>query len=404
MIHPPIAKQNQNNAWFFFTILYLIFDYGRPHHLIPVIGTLRPLLLIIVVLTYFLFTSGKIGNTKSQQTTLIWLFILLTASYIPFARNNYHAYITTKSQLLYMPFILSTIICINSFDRLKKIIFICICLMIYIGLYSIIKTGKGPGNYFLDENDLSLYINMWLPFCYFLFFAEQNKIRKIICLSGLIIGLLSVVVSFSRGGFVGLISITLITWLFSTKKILSLAIIGMTVCLMLLFVDKAYWKDMSTVSDIEQSTAKVRIESWKTSLTMFINNPLGVGGNNFQVRFSEYQTDWFRRGMWGRVAHSLWFTLIPELGIFGIYIYFSLLYYNLKDIFCLIKLKHDDGNEDLTYLNYLGRAFAASFVGYFVSGTFVSVLYYAHYWYIIGLIVAAKRIADSDQKLEQILA
>jgi hypothetical protein len=117
-----------------------------------------------------------------------------------------------------------------------------------------------------------------------------------------------------------------------------------------------------------------------------------VGGNNYQVRFPEYQSDFFHRGMWGRVAHSLWFTLIPELGIFGILIYFYLLKYNISDILSLHKLPGND--PDILYLHSLSGAFIASITGYFISGTFISVLYYPHYWYITGIIVAATRIGN----------
>jgi putative inorganic carbon (hco3(-)) transporter len=51
-------------------------------------------------------------------------------------------------------------------------------------------------------------------------------------------------------------------------------------------------------------------------------------------------------------------------------------------------------NKDMIYLNYVGRAFIASLVSFFVSATFLSVLYYAHYWYMTGFIVAAVNIAN----------
>ena len=129
---------------------------------------------------------------------------------------------------------------------------------------------------------------------------------------------------------------------------------------------------------------------------MFLDNPFGVGGNNFQARFPEYQSPEFKKGMWGRVAHSLWFTLIPELGLAGIFIYMSLLYYNLKDIFFLkgISIKTDD-NPDLRYLHSLSLAFIASIAGFFASATFLSVLYYPHYWYFTGILVATIKIATA---------
>jgi hypothetical protein len=61
-------------------------------------------------------------------------------------------------------------------------------------------------------------------------------------------------------------------------------------------------------------------------------------------------------------------------------------------------------NVDLLYLQYFSRGTIASFAGYFASGTFLSVLYSPHYWYLTGIIVAAvniakKTISESEAKV-----
>lgn len=161
------------------------------------------------------------------------------------------------------------------------------------------------------------------------------------------------------------------------------------------YAGDAYWERISTAKNTDEGTAAERIESWKSAWNMFLSNPLGVGGNNFMVRFPEYQTEYFKKAMWGRQAHSLWFTLIPDLGIPGITIYLLLLYYNVKDIFYLRNIKNN--LPDSRYFPALSAAFMASIAGYFSSGTFLSVLYYPHYWYLSGIIVAAAKVAKSTQ-------
>jgi uncharacterized membrane protein len=76
----------------------------------------------------------------------------------------------------------------------------------------------GPGNYFQDENDVALYINIWLPFCFYLLLIEKKKFHRLIYLTGLLSGLLAIVISFSRGGFVGLVAVGIVIWSFSKKK------------------------------------------------------------------------------------------------------------------------------------------------------------------------------------------
>lgn len=396
--------ENENNkAWYIFTILFIVFDYSRIYNMLH-LNVIRPLLCLNIILLIFILSKFNFIEKSNKQLKYIIYFIVLLACYIPFAHNNRFAYNTVLNMVMYVPFIISVIACVKTMDRLRNLLFWCNCLMIYIAGYSLFHGGLGPGNYFNDENDLSLYVNMWLPFNYFLFFEEKNKVKKIIYLTGILIGLLSIVNSFSRGGFIGLLAVGGVIWLFSSKKVLSSVIIAMAALILLFFADEAYWKEMSTVTDTKESTATARIESWKSAWNMFIDNPLGVGGNNFQVRFPEYQTKWFKRGMWGRVAHSLWFTLLPEMGLLGVYIYFALLYTNMKDILYLKALKLKQESEESDYFYCLSLAFIASFAGYFASGTFLSVLYYAHYWYLIGILIAVVNIAKSQHSNSEQLA
>jgi O-antigen ligase len=192
-------------------------------------------------------------------------------------------------------------------------------------------------------------------------------------------------------------------WVSSHKKVVCLILICLIGLSVYYFAGDRYWKEMSTIENINEGTAKARTESWEAGWRMFLDNPLGVGGGNFSARFPEYQSGYFKRDMWGRVAHSLWFTLIPELGIAGIFIYLSLLYYNLKDIF-LLKRINPNKDPSLRYLRYLSLAFIASFAGYFASGTFLSVLYYPHYWYLTAILVATTRIAKNLKSQESVAA
>ncbi len=383
------------NKWFFFTMLYLVVDYVRPQDIMPALNYIKPGMLMIIILTAFLVFQGNLHQTNFKQTRMIWLFILLLALYVPFAANNYYAYFTMKVMLLFMPFILSAIICINSMDRLRTTILILISIMIYIALYGLWHKGVGSGGYFRDENDLSLFINMWLPFCVCLFITEKDRKKKIFYAAGFILGLASVIVSFSRGGFVGLLAMIAVLWFFTPRKLLGLSMITIIVLLMFIFVGQTYWKEMSTVTDIHEGTATARLLSWKAAWNMFLDNPFGVGGNNFQIRFPEYQGYGFSRVMWGRVAHSLWLTLISETGILGIIIYLMILYYNLKDIFYLKRINQGSTDPESRYLYFFSLALLASLAGFFASATFISVLYYPHYWYLCAIIIAVVNIAKN---------
>lgn len=394
------SDKNNYNKWFMLTILYLIIDYGRPQDIVPVLGYLRPGIVMILLLSFYLLSNGGLSKSKADQTRMTWYFVILLAMYIPFARNNYWAYQAAFVMFSFMPFFISTIVCVNSMERLKAIINVYIALTIYIAFYSLMHSGMGSGNYFQDENEVALFLNMWIPFCYVLFIHESNKKKKLFYLIGLVAGLLGIVTSFSRGGFVGLLCVAAVIWFYSPKKVLSLVMVSVLAGVVYLFAGQEYWNEISTISETGEGTAHGRLQSWEAGWYMFLDHPLGVGGHNFMTNFQDYQSEDIKISMWGRAAHSLWFTLIPEMGIFGIIIYFTLLAYNIRDLRYLKKFKNSD-NEDLRYLYMLAIASLAAFAGYFASATFLSVLYYPHYWYLTALIVAMTIISKQIVKKEE---
>ena len=385
------SKELESSRYrFALIIIYIIFDYGRPQSIIP-IAFLRPQMIIILLLTITLFLDNNYLQYFRRQIKCIFYFILLLILLVPFAKNNYYAFNTAKTMILYTPFIFTMVISIDSIQRLKLIINIMIILMTYIASYSIFNGGVGPGNYFNDENDVSLYINMWLPFSYFLLLQEKSIKKKLLYLFSILIGLVAIIITFSRGGFVGLICMAFIAWLVSPKKKITLVLILICSAFIYYLSSETYLKEMSTITNTSDSTVNERILSWEAGWEMFLDNPLGVGGNNFQVNFPHYQSKEFKRGMYGRVAHSLWFTLIPETGVIGIFIYLFLIFRNFSDSI-FIKSNSLGVDEEQKYFNCLSISFIASMVGYFASATFISVLYYAHYWYITGLIFVTHNI------------
>jgi probable O-glycosylation ligase (exosortase A-associated) len=398
MVDKTKANVSDDSFWFFLTVIYLIIEYGRPMDTIPGLDLLRPGMIVTILLALSSILGGNIANAKSRQTLMIAFFIFLLVVHIPFARNNRYAYNQTYAMLLYMPFILSVIIYLNSFERLKRFFNIWILLMIYLSIKGISGKGIGGSNFLADENDFSLLMNMMLPFGYFLFRYERDFKIRMFYLSSSLLAVVSVVASSSRGGFVGLLTVLLMIWLFSPKKIRSLLLIGILSLAIYFSADQKYWDDMQTISETDQGTSKERLDSWNAAWDMFKDNLLGVGGSNFPVRFPEYQPESMQRGMWGRQAHSIWFTLLPELGIFGMLIYGLLLFYNLRDINWLRKFKKNSDNN-IRYAYYLSLAFIASFAGYFASGTFLSVLYYPHYFYLTAMIVAIKNLVEQRKMM-----
>ena len=127
-----------------------------------------------------------------------------------------------------------------------------------------------------------------------------------------------------------------------------------------------------------------------------MDNPiLGVGAGNYPWANRAYELndpdydEATTRWAGGRVSHSLYFTLIPELGLSGVFLFTAIgitIYRRLKAVSDDIDsvLKDDLGKE----MRLISRAMLASIFGLLVSGAFISVLYYPHFWYLNGFAMA----------------
>lgn len=396
---------------FVFTLLYLIFEYGRPQDQISQLSATRPgLILISILVVLLLINWHRLRMAASPQTTRMLLILFLLALHVPFAANIGRAYFATQNFFGYLIIIISIIVFVDTLARLRVFVKCWIFLMVYIAVNGILGGGDAGSSFLKDENDFALLMNMMLPFGVFLFFYERNKKTKLFYLIASLLCIASVIASFSRGGFIGLLVVAFVVWLTSSRKVLLLGVAGGMALVVLnlpithtgtLVAGSTYWEEMATITQEggKDFNKESRMEYWKAAWEMFKDHPLGVGPQNFGVLLGNYRTNYFAEQrvlpehMWGKVAHSIWFTLLPEWGIPGVLLYLSLLLANVRDLRYLKNLS-TDGGDIHRFAHFLSLAFITSLAGFLASGTFLSVLYYPHYWYLTAMIVATRKVID----------
>jgi len=60
-INEPESLSRQARTWFIFTMLYLVVDYGRPQDILPFLSLIRPGMLMVMILTFFLLSARQTG-------------------------------------------------------------------------------------------------------------------------------------------------------------------------------------------------------------------------------------------------------------------------------------------------------------------------------------------------------
>jgi O-antigen ligase len=217
----------------------------------------------------------------------------------------------------------------------------------------------------------------------------------------------------SRGGFVGLIAVIAYCVLKSNKKLVLSMLIGVLGVFLLIAAPAGYWEEMGTITgeaakkdehlESQWGTGAQRIYSWKLGWGMFKENPvMGVGQGNYPWHVTgqeeKMKVQWRTRSLGGRAAHSLYFTLLPELGLIGVTLFGLMVWYIWKDMAWVRKyigkdIKKLSGDQKNIY--YYTLAIEASIIGYLFSSIFISTLYYPNFWLMTAVMVALRNIVTN---------
>jgi O-antigen ligase len=405
---------------FLLVLIYLFIEYGRPQSYFSFLRILHPGMILSILLFITLILKGNIYYLKLRQSIYFLLLIVLMTIHVPIASNNFHAFETWRATVLLFIVFLSIINFVNSYQRLVIYIDTWILINIFGAIIGILNKGVIPNSGFMeDENDFSLVMNMAIPFAYFMFLEAETKIKKILYLICIGIFTIGCVISLSRGGFIGLIFIFFYCWLKTPRKIYSTIFILLMAGILIIAAPSSYWDEVKSIKEqnIESGTGATRWYYWQTGWDMFLDNPiLGVGQDNYPWNVEQYGGEGYGgRLHGGRVAHSIYFTLIPELGILGTITFLLMVFYfrrTNKYIIFLQKnlyqygLEVEEFNEKAVQINkikFISFAIYGALFGYLVSGIFLSVLYYPHFWLLCALPVAIKNISnDLEYSMEDI--
>lgn len=384
---------------FYCVLLLVLVEYVRPQSIIPAIGYLHPGWIVYSLLFFNLIIKQQLLNFSDIQIKLMLALLLLISIGTYFASNNYVAYHVWRGMLLNTIAVMSIVRFVNSYAKILTFLNVLLFSFILSGIVGTAFGGHIPGSGFMqDENDFSLVMNMAVPFAYFLLLETQVRSRKWLYLICIGVFVSATALSFSRGGFVGLVTVASYCWYKSPRKKLAIAVFLLLAFTLVVVAPSKYWDEMGTIKEenIETGTGADRWFYWTLALRIFRDHPIiGVGPGNYYTVAHRYQTLEERRQfghLWGTVAHSLYFTLISELGSIGVIIFSLMLIYCRRQTKFILNISNGSSSSgsmeeehfELRKMTSITCGIFGSSIGYLVSGLFLSVLYYPHFWIIIA--------------------
>lgn len=372
-------------------VLYMALDYGRPQDTIPFLRFVRPSLLLTLVLGGVLVANSQLV-ARDERKFFVWGGLLLfMAAWVPLAKNNFWAFEVFQSTTQLFLFALAFVSFVDSRARLERFVKVWILVTAFQAWWGITHNGHGTGAFMGDENDFCLTMNMMVPFALLASRDFNSRPWRLLCFVAVGLYLAAVVVSKSRGGFVGLLVTGAGIVLVSRHRIAIIATASLAALAILALAPSSYFDEMRTIQDPQDSTRQARLRMWKIARAAWWDNPvLGIGQGNINWHISEYEhyDPKTSRSYGGHAVHSIYFTLLPELGLVGVALYLALLWLTVQD--CRQAIARNRAPP--SGLDHYARAVLCALAAFLVCGMFISTLYYPHFYYLVAISLAIRRI------------
>jgi O-antigen ligase len=215
---------------------------------------------------------------------------------------------------------------------------------------------------------------------------------------------LSIIFTFSRGGFIALVGILVVMFVRRPPNLLALLITIMVAVPLFQFIPEQYTERMRTVIDLfpgseqdarEEISFRGRLSENTSALLMFTDRPLlGVGLDNFPIYYQEYSRQLGldpRREI--RSAHSLYLQIAADQGLLGLAAFGVVLWV----VFRGMQTGYQDfiraGSSD--YAN-MTVALGIGIIGFLIGGIFLHLIYPRFLWLLIGIALAIPHVAKRE--------
>lgn len=252
----------------------------------------------------------------------------------------------------------------------------------------------GPGGAYEDNNDYALLLVMTTPLAYYLAKSETKWILRWGFYGISAMTAITILFTYSRGGFLGLCFVALMIALKTKYKVTGLAAIAIAGALFFTFGPEKVKERISTIKTAQEqdSSAQQRLRAWEVSGKIIRDYPwTGIGIKNILLIYGKYgdATD-------ARATHNSYLQSAVDAGVPALLFFLAMLvltFFRLRFVRRVLKAR-SPGNRMINYTHGLEIAL----IGYCVSAFFLSQYTFEVLYMIVPLATALKAIARNFEK------
>lgn len=387
--------------------LFTLVLYFRPYELFSALSSLDKLAYWLAITTIVVFIPSQLaleGNLTAFPRPVKLVLIITLAGLLSMitAINRQEAW--NEFNDVFIKAVLMFIVMINvvrTERRLRLLLYVTlgVTFLLAFNALSDYRTGnftvegyriKGLlGGMFGNPNDLALHFVTMAPLALTMMVVSRRWIVKIALLITTTLIVAGNVVTYSRGGFLGLmVTAIVLAWKLGRRHRAMLAIVAPIVLVAFMTLAPGnYGLRLASIfipSLDPVGSASSRQEILNRSIIVSLRNPItGIGMGNFHT-VSLHET----------VTHNAFTQISAEMGIVALIAYMMFL---TGPILRLRRIEQNtvDSLPDRRYY-YQAIGLQASLVGYMVSAFFAAVAYQWYAYYLVAFGVCLCRMYDSD--------
>lgn len=399
-------SRHRNSFAYGALVVFCFLYFYRPEDFIPLLGYV-PMAKISGVLAFLALIVGVLAQGKLRIPVAIKFLVALLFQMvltIPFAiwRGGAADAVFNKFSKAVVTAILVSMLVV-SLRQLRQLLWIQTSAVAVVSVAAVLLRHEydgrleGFGNGFLqNSNDLALNIAIAVPVC-IAFILHARGLKKAIWIIAMILMLVAVVMTYSRGGLLALIicgGVSLYEYGIKGKRryMLGIAALVALIGLGIVAVSSKYRARVESIvaGNIEGSHDKnsreARLELLKKSIVLSLEHPLfGVGPGNFKV----VDSGWM-------VAHNTYTELSSEAGMLALIFFLLALRAAFKNV---AEAKRSERYQSDPDYRLFTQALFAGMTALVVGGCFGSLEYNLYPFVMIGYTCALASLTREPSEI-----
>jgi len=254
-----------------------------------------------------------------------------------------------------------------------------------------------------DPNFYAQIMVVVIPISFERFLHEKKTLLRFFALWTFVASVLTVLFTYSRGGFIAMVVGMLITFLYYPPKRFQIPIIIFSSILFIALLPPNYVERLSTLTEIFKPRATLRVEEQSlqgrlsenfTALEMIKTNPLfGVGLSSYNYLFPQYSK---KLGLalvaTERESHNLYLEAAAETGIIGFSVLLLVLgncfysIYNARKLFLRADMQDYAG---------MVTGFMAGWLAYLVAAMYIHNAFPRYFFLLMGIALSLRLVAQN---------